>query len=131
MGLFVGFAWHWFGLSAIKVSFAPTSGHTCQLLREFDSLRALKSELLGIAIAAGISNLYHPAADQEALERLSTNGVSRSASTTSFNIMKEFWPSIRRKLFGHQAGWLLSLCANFRLRWLQVLSIELRQTRSR
>jgi hypothetical protein len=36
VGLFVGFAWHWFLLSAIKVSLAPTFGHTCQMLREFD-----------------------------------------------------------------------------------------------
>jgi hypothetical protein len=45
VGLIVGFAWHWFGLIAIKVSFAPTSGHTYQILREFDSL----SDLRGLA----------------------------------------------------------------------------------
>jgi hypothetical protein len=68
MGLFVGFAWHWFGLRATKVSFAPTSGHTCQMLREFDSLRAVKSYVIdsysrsGIGIQLALSWLSEAAA---------------------------------------------------------------------
>jgi hypothetical protein len=58
------------------------------------------SELLGNAIAAGISNLYYPAADRNLGKTVNKWGQQISLDT-SFNIMKEFWPSIRRKLFGH------------------------------
>ena len=56
------------------------------------------SESAGNAVAAAISNLYHPAEDRTA---------SRNASTFAFlilydglsNELKEFWPDIRRKVF--------------------------------
>ncbi len=55
------------------------------------------SESLGNAVAAGISNIYHPAEDRTA---------ARNASTFAFlilydglsNELKEFWPDIRRKV---------------------------------
>ena len=36
------------------MSFVPTSGHTCQMLREFDSLRALKSFVIDSYSRSGI-----------------------------------------------------------------------------
>jgi hypothetical protein len=55
------------------------------------------SESLGNAVAAAMSNIYHPAEDRTA---------SRNASTFGFlilwdglsNELKEFWPDIRRKV---------------------------------
>lgn len=60
VGLFFGFASHWFWLSAIKMSIAPTSGHTCQMLREFDAFVHSKPVIdsysrLGIGIEPGLS----------------------------------------------------------------------------
>jgi hypothetical protein len=56
------------------------------------------SESVGNAVAAGISNIYHPAEDRT---------VSRNLTTFAFliiydglsNELKEFWPDIRRKVF--------------------------------
>jgi hypothetical protein len=56
------------------------------------------SESVGNAVAAGISNIYHPAEDRT---------VSRNLTTFIFliiydglsNELKEFWPDIRRKVF--------------------------------
>jgi len=56
------------------------------------------SESVGNAIAAGISNIYHPEEDRT---------VSRNLTTFAFliiydglsNELKEFWPDIRRKVF--------------------------------
>lgn len=56
------------------------------------------SELLGNAIAAGISNAYYPAADRSFGNTLNKWG-QQIGLDTGFNIMKEFWPDIRRKLF--------------------------------
>jgi hypothetical protein len=58
------------------------------------------SELLGNAIAAGISNAYYPAADRSFGNTFNKWG-QQIGLDTGFNIMKEFWPDIRRKLFGH------------------------------
>jgi len=58
------------------------------------------SELLGNAVAAGISNLYYPAADRSLGKTINKWGQQISLDT-SFNIMKEFWPDVRRKFFGH------------------------------
>jgi len=57
------------------------------------------SELLGNAVAAGISNLYYPAADRSPGKTAGKWGQQISLDT-AFNIMKEFWPDVRRKLFG-------------------------------
>jgi hypothetical protein len=56
------------------------------------------SELLGNAIAAGISNLYYPAADRSFGTTFNKWG-QQIGLDTGFNIMKEFWPDIRHKLF--------------------------------
>jgi hypothetical protein len=56
------------------------------------------SESVGNAVAAGISNIYHPEEDRT---------VSRNLTTFAFliiydglsNELKEFWPDIRRKVF--------------------------------
>lgn len=57
------------------------------------------SELVGNAIAAGISNAYYPAADRTAGKTLDKWGQQLGVDT-AFNIMKEFWPDIRHRLFG-------------------------------
>jgi hypothetical protein len=57
------------------------------------------SEILGNGIAAGISNLYYPASDRTYGKTLNKWG-QQIGLDTGFNIMKEFWPDIRHKLFG-------------------------------
>jgi hypothetical protein len=58
------------------------------------------SELAGNAVAAGISNLYYPAADR--LFGNTTNKWGQQiALDTFFNVAKEFWPDVRNKLFRH------------------------------
>lgn len=57
------------------------------------------SELLGNAVAAGISNLYYPAADRSFSKTANKWGQQISLDA-AFNIMKEFWPDVRRKLLG-------------------------------
>jgi hypothetical protein len=58
------------------------------------------SEVLGNGIAAGISNVYYPAADRSFGNTMNKWG-QQIGLDTGFNIMKEFWPDVRRKLFGH------------------------------
>jgi hypothetical protein len=55
------------------------------------------SEIVGNGIAAGISNLYYPAADRSFGSTASKWG-QQIGLDTGFNIMKEFWPDIRHKL---------------------------------
>ena len=55
------------------------------------------SELLGNAIAAGISNAYYPAADRTAGNTLDKWG-QQIGLDAAFNIMKEFWPDVRQKV---------------------------------
>ncbi len=56
------------------------------------------SESLGNAVAAAISNAYHPAEDRTAERNVSTFGFLIIWDGVS-NEMKEFWPDIRRKVF--------------------------------
>jgi hypothetical protein len=58
------------------------------------------SELAGNAVAAGISNLYYPAADRS-LGNTANKWSQQIALDAAFNIMEEFWPDVRHKLF-HQ-----------------------------
>jgi hypothetical protein len=58
------------------------------------------SELAGNAVAAGISNLYYPAADQS-FGNTADKWGQQIALDTFFNITKEFWPDVRNKLFKH------------------------------
>ncbi|MBV9181322.1 MAG: hypothetical protein JO356_08415 [Acidobacteria bacterium] len=57
------------------------------------------SELAGNAVAAGISNLYYPAANRS-FGNTANKWSQQIALDAAFNIMKEFWPDVRRKLFG-------------------------------
>jgi hypothetical protein len=56
------------------------------------------SESLGNAVAAAISNVYHPAEDRTAARNASTFGFLILWDGLS-NELKEFWPDIRRKVF--------------------------------
>jgi len=58
------------------------------------------SELAGNAVAAGISNLYYPAASRTWANTTGKWG-EQIALDTVFNVMKEFWPDVRDKLFDH------------------------------
>jgi hypothetical protein len=57
------------------------------------------SELLGNAVAAGISNAYYPAVNRS-FSNTANKWGQQIGLDTAFNIMKEFWPDVRRKLFG-------------------------------
>ncbi|MBV8477606.1 MAG: hypothetical protein JOZ36_13155 [Acidobacteria bacterium] len=56
------------------------------------------SELAGNFVAAGISNVYYPAADRS-FSNTVNKWSQQIALDTFFNIMKEFWPDMRRKIF--------------------------------
>jgi len=58
------------------------------------------SELAGNAVAAGISNMYYPAADQS-FRNTANKWGQQIALDTFFNVAKEFWPDVRNKLFGY------------------------------
>jgi hypothetical protein len=58
------------------------------------------SELAGNAVAAGISNLYYPAANRS-FGNTANKWSQQIALDAAFNIMKEFWPDVRHKLL-HQ-----------------------------
>jgi hypothetical protein len=55
------------------------------------------SEIAGNAIAAGIANLYYPAQNRTAGDTLEKFGVN-VISDAGFNVLKEFWPDMRRKI---------------------------------
>jgi hypothetical protein len=59
------------------------------------------SEFLGGAVATGISNLYYPDSRNasENLERFAFQIGNDAIS----NVLKEFWPDIKRRLFDHHA----------------------------
>ena len=84
-GSFVHRAYH--GINRLFVTRAD-SGHD----------RFNISESLGNAVAAGISNVYHPAEDRTVGRNLSTFGFLILYDGLS-NELKEFWPDIRRKVF--------------------------------
>ena len=56
------------------------------------------SEIAGNGVAAGISNLYYPAADRSLGNTLDKWG-QQLALDTFFNVTKEFWPDVRHKVF--------------------------------
>ena len=56
------------------------------------------SELGGNFVAAGISNAYYPAADRS-FSNTVNKWSQQIALDTFFNVMKEFWPDMRQKLF--------------------------------
>jgi hypothetical protein len=57
------------------------------------------SELAGNAAAAGLSNLYYPAADRS-LGNTANKWGQQIALDAVFNVAKEFWPDVRKRLFG-------------------------------
>jgi hypothetical protein len=57
------------------------------------------SELAGNAVAAGISNAYYPAADRSFANTANKWG-QQIALDSFFNVAKEFWPDVRKRLFG-------------------------------
>ena len=57
------------------------------------------SEIGGNAVAAGLSNLYYPAADRTMTATLSRWGMQVMWDALS-NELKEFWPDVRNKLRG-------------------------------
>jgi hypothetical protein len=57
------------------------------------------SELAGNAVAAGISNAYYPAADRS-FGTTANKWGEQIGLDTFFNVAKEFWPDVRKKLFG-------------------------------
>jgi hypothetical protein len=58
------------------------------------------SELAGNAVAAGISNFYYPASDRS-FSNTADKWGQQIALDTFFNVTKEFWPDVRKKLFKH------------------------------
>jgi hypothetical protein len=59
------------------------------------------SEIGGNLVAAGISNLYHPAEDRTLSNTLSVWGTDIMWDAAS-DELKEFWPDIRRKFWKHK-----------------------------
>lgn len=57
------------------------------------------SQVLGNAVAAGISNTYHPESQRTLGHTLSIWGSDTGVNMLC-NIAKEFWPDVRRKLHG-------------------------------
>jgi hypothetical protein len=55
------------------------------------------SEIVGNAVAAGISNAYHPQ-DERTLSNTASVWATDIMWDTASNVAKEFWPDIRRKL---------------------------------
>jgi len=55
------------------------------------------SEIVGNAVAAGISNAYHPESQRTLGNTLGVWGTNIMLNTVC-NVAKEFWPDIRRKI---------------------------------
>ena len=82
-------AWH--GVERLFVA-RTDSGHN----------RFNYSETVGNAVAAAISNTYHPAEDRTVSRNVTTFAMLIMWDGVS-NEMKEFWPDIRRKVFHKQS----------------------------
>jgi hypothetical protein len=59
------------------------------------------SEIVGNAVAAGISNTYHPEYQRTFGNTMSVWGTDILLNTIC-NVAKEFWPDIRRKIHNHR-----------------------------
>lgn len=57
------------------------------------------SEIAGNAVAAGIANLYYPAADRS-FSNTANKWGQQIALDAFFNVVKEFWPDVRHKVLG-------------------------------
>jgi len=58
------------------------------------------SEIVGNAVAAGISNAYYPAEERTA-GKTTAKWAQQIGSDAGANVLKEFWPDIHRKFFAH------------------------------
>jgi hypothetical protein len=80
--------WHRAGYSISRIFITRSdSGHN-----QFNI-----SEIAGSAIAAGISNAYHPAGDRTVTNTMSVWWTQIGWDTVA-TVVKEFWPDIRRKV---------------------------------
>jgi hypothetical protein len=61
------------------------------------------SEVLGNAVAAGISNAYHPQSQRTLGNTLNVWGTDMLLNTIC-NMAKEFWPDLRRRIHRHRAS---------------------------
>jgi hypothetical protein len=59
------------------------------------------SEVVGNAMEAGLSNLYYPA-EERSLHNTGMNYLAQLEAASINNIVREFWPDIRRKLLRQQ-----------------------------
>jgi hypothetical protein len=57
------------------------------------------SELAGNAVATGISNAYYPAANRS-FGNTAEKWGQQIALDAFFNVAKEFWPDVRKRVFG-------------------------------
>jgi hypothetical protein len=57
------------------------------------------SEIVGNGAAASIASVYYPKADRNAEDVLNRWAIN-VCSDASFNVLREFWPDMRHKLFG-------------------------------
>lgn len=56
------------------------------------------SEILGNALEAGLSNAYYPPQERGAV-KTTENWATQTVVTGAANVLKEFWPDIRRDVF--------------------------------
>jgi hypothetical protein len=89
MGPTAGF-WKRIGYSASRVVVTRGDSGT----RQFNF-----SEVVGNGVAAGISAAYYPGSSQH-VEEVCEKWALNVTSDAGFNILKEFWPDMRHKLFG-------------------------------
>jgi hypothetical protein len=80
--------WHRAGYAALRVLVTRTDSGKNQFNY---------SELAGSAVAAALSNAYHPPADRNALNSANIWVTQLWGDAVSFEL-KEFWPDIHRKL---------------------------------
>jgi hypothetical protein len=87
--------WHRAGYAALRVFITRTDSGK----KQFNY-----SELAGSAIAAALSNTYHPPPDRNALNSANIWVTQLWGDAVSFEV-KEFWPDIRRKLHKKQQAY--------------------------
>jgi hypothetical protein len=56
------------------------------------------SEIVGNGFEAGLSNLYYPP-EERSLRNTAVNWAAQIEAATINNVVREFWPDIRRKIF--------------------------------
>ena len=56
------------------------------------------SEIGGNALEAGVSNLYYPP-EERGVVKTTENWATQTVVTGAANVLKEFWPDIRRNIF--------------------------------